>query len=172
MIAISDYLLSWTINHTNSHLAIFSHHFGSSAPVSMPAMKARTTCNNTKAPIEMIITSSMFEGLINWNTVGVIKGALRKTCKRQGSICWVKTKKKERKKINRLVIKMMMRMIAVMTIACVAEAWKWRAQERTGSAWETREEWGSACPRGPWKSFLLAFWECGKFLFVKWLPTR
>ena len=33
-------------------------------------------------------------------------------------------------------------------LACVAGVWKYWAQERTGRARETREERGSACPRG------------------------
>ena len=39
--------------------------------------------------------------------------------------------------------------------------------EKNEQARKTSEERGYACPRGPWKSFLLALWESGKFLLVK-----
>ena len=38
-------------------------------------------------------------------------------------------------------------------VACVADAWNWWAEERTGRARETRRRRGSTCPRSPRKSF-------------------
>ena len=40
-------------------------------------------------------------------------------------------------------------------------------KDEAGRTREKREEKGSTCPRGPWKSFLLTFWECRKFLITK-----
>ena len=34
-----------------------------------------------------------------------------------------------------------------------------------------RQGRGIACPRGPWKPLLLAFWECGNLLLVERLPS-
>ena len=43
---------------------------------------------------------------------------------------------------------------------------------RMGCVRETREGRRSFCPRGPWKSFQLAFWECGYFRLVERLPRE